>query len=61
MTQTSKRKKNLIVIMALVLVCAVSVVGTLAYLTQKADPVTNTFVAAGGGVIIDPIRIPAKT
>lgn len=54
MTQTSKRKKNLIVIMALVLVCAVSVVGTLAYLTQKADPVTNTFVAAGGGVIIDP-------
>ncbi len=47
-------RKLLLIILALALVCAVSVMGTLAYLSQKTEPVVNTFVAAGGGNITDP-------
>ena len=40
-----KMKKTLTAAVAMVLVAAVSVAGTLAYLTDKTGPVTNTFTA----------------
>ena len=43
------KKRTLLVVLAIVLVCAVSVMGTLAYLNAVADPVVNTFVAADAG------------
>lgn len=43
----SNRKRILLTVVAMVLVCAVSVMGTLAYLQMTSAPVTNTFVAAG--------------
>lgn len=47
------KKKVLLTVLALILVCALSVTGTLAYLKVSTDtPVINTFVAAGGGRII---------
>lgn len=47
------KKKVLAMVLALVLVCALSVTGTLAYLQAKTEtPVVNTFVAAGGGKLI---------
>lgn len=42
------KKKALLMVLALVLVCAISVMTTMALLTERADPVVNTFVAAGG-------------
>lgn len=42
------KKKAFLMVLALVLVCAISVMTTMALLTEKADPVVNTFVAAGG-------------
>lgn len=48
------KKKVILSICALVLVCVISISGTLAYLkvtTQK--PVVNTFVAAGGGSLLE--------
>ncbi len=48
------RKKLLLSVLALVLVCAMSVMGTVAYLTNTTETLTNTFVAAGGGQLIDP-------
>lgn len=56
-----KNKKLLMTTLALILVCSISVAGTLAFLTasQNADKaVVNTFVAAGGGSIIDPNPTP---
>ena len=47
----SNRKRILLTMVALVLVCAVSVMGTLAYLTAQSKAVTNTFVAAGIGTM----------
>lgn len=49
------KKKFLLAILALMLVCSLSVAGTLAYLTASqngAQTVVNTFVAAGGGELI---------
>lgn len=50
------RKKNLfLALLAMVLVCAISVTGTMAYLTSQANEgagVVNTFMASGGGVIV---------
>lgn len=44
------KKKVLLSAVALLLVCALSVAGTLALLKLQApEPVTNTFIAAGGG------------
>jgi hypothetical protein len=51
-----KKKKMLLAIVAMLLVCTMSVAGTLAYLTQQANDgqaVKNTFIAAGGGSLID--------
>lgn len=42
------KKKAFLMVLALVLVCAISVMTTMALLTKTADPVVNTFVAAGG-------------
>ena len=40
-------KKKLTTVLAIVLVVALSVAGTYAYLTAQTDTVTNTFTAAG--------------
>ena len=48
------KKRTLLTIVALILVCVLSVMGTLAYLQAKTTTVTNTFVAAGGpGPFVD--------
>lgn len=47
------KKKVLLSVLAIVLICVISVTGTLAYLTLNTAAVTNTFVAAGGGQLID--------
>ena len=50
-----KKKQILIVALAVLLLCTLSVAGTLAFLTASKsgnDAVVNTFVAAGGGVLI---------
>ena len=44
-----KMKKTLTAVVALALVAAVSVAGTMAYLTDKTGPVTNTFTAGSLG------------
>ena len=44
-------KKPLLTVLAMVLVCVVSVMGTMAYLAQTTDAVVNTFAAAS---LIDP-------
>lgn len=46
-------KKLLLAALALVLVCTIAITGTLAFLTEKTEDVRNTFVAAGGGQLID--------
>ena len=43
------KKKVLLIAVALILVCAISVLGTVAYLQKVTNPVKNTFIAAGGG------------
>lgn len=52
------KKKTLLVVLSVVMVCAVSIMGTLAYLTKTTPAVSNTFVAAGGGEIITPPETP---
>ena len=44
-------KKPLLTVLAMVLVCVISVMGTMAYLAQTTDAVVNTFAAAS---LIDP-------
>lgn len=48
------KKRILLTAVALILVCALSIMGTVAYLKDQTTTVTNTFVAAGGGQLIDP-------
>lgn len=45
-------KKILVLALAALLLVAVSVAGTVAYLTAKTDPVTNTFTTAELGVVL---------
>lgn len=40
------KKKVLLVVLAMVMVCALSIMGTMALLTQQGGSVTNTFVSA---------------
>lgn len=48
------KKKILLGVLAMALVCTLSVAGTLAYLTTRTtQDVTNTFMAAGGGKLVD--------
>lgn len=44
-----KAKKVILMILAVALICAISVTGTLAFLKADTVEVKNTFVAAGGG------------
>lgn len=39
------KKKVLLIAVAMILVCALSIAGTVAFLTKTAGPVTNTFIA----------------
>lgn len=49
------KKRTLLTVVALILVCLLSVMGTIAYLQANTTTVTNTFVAAGGpGPFVDP-------
>lgn len=51
------KKKLALTVLAMVLICCLSITGTLAFLTDQQngeDTVINTFIAAGGGIIIDP-------
>lgn len=57
MTQSENRKKILLIVLAAILVIAIAAMGTLAYLTASLSgdkAVVNTFVAAGGGQVVDP-------
>lgn len=48
------KKRTLLTVVALILVCLLSVMGTIAYLQANTTTVTNTFVAAGGpGPFVD--------
>lgn len=48
------KKRILLTAVALILVCALSIMGTVAFLQTQTATVTNTFVASGGGQLIDP-------
>lgn len=51
-----KKKQIFVIALVLILLCSISVMGTLAFLTAQQDgqkAVVNTFVAAGGGNIIE--------
>jgi len=48
-----KFKKALLTILAIVLICAISITGTLAYLKANTGEVKNTFIAAGGGSLFE--------
>lgn len=47
------KKRILLTAVALILVCALSIMGTVAFLKDTTKTVTNTFVAAGGGKLIE--------
>ncbi len=47
------KKKVFLTVLAFALVCALSITGTLAYLTATSNNVTNTFVAEADGKLID--------
>ena len=47
------KKKTLLTILAVMLVCCIAVTGTLAVLFAKtSEPVVNTFTAAGDGKLV---------
>lgn len=48
-----KLKKTTLTILAIILICAISITGTLAYLQANTSEVKNTFVAAGGGSLFE--------
>lgn len=39
------KKKALLIVVAMILICALSITGTVAFLKKEAKPVTNTFIA----------------
>lgn len=47
------KKKLLLTALALVLVCTVVIAGTLAFLKDTSSEARNTFLAAGGGKLVD--------
>ncbi|HIW75723.1 MULTISPECIES: hypothetical protein [Gordonibacter] len=49
--QTTTRKKTLVGIIAILLICSIAVAGVLAYLQQSTMAVTNTFTASATGII----------
>ncbi|WP_290996279.1 hypothetical protein [Gordonibacter sp.] len=52
--QTASKRKTLLGIVAVVMVCAIAAAGALAYLQAQTKAVTNTFVASGSQIINDP-------
>lgn len=56
-----KTKKIILTVLAVALICTVSVVGTLAYLNSKSEKVSNTFVANGKIVPTEPTIDPQTT
>lgn len=53
----SKTKKTLTIILAMVMVAALSVAATLAYLTSKTDTVTNTFTVGNVKITLDEAKV----
>ena len=55
----SKTRKILTITLAMALVAAIAVSGTLAYLSNSTedDPLTNSFVAMGGGKLLDDLEL----
>lgn len=47
------KKRIFLTALALILVCALSIMGTVAFLQTQTEEVVNTFVAAGGGKLIE--------
>ena len=50
-------KKTLTIVMAMVLVAAVAITGTLAYMSAQADPVTNTFKFGNMVITLDESKV----
>lgn len=50
-------KKTLTIVMAMVLVAAVAITGTLAYMSAQADPVTNTFKFGNMEIKLDESKV----
>lgn len=55
------KRKVLLTALALVLVCAMSVMGTVAFMKLNTGAVTNTFLAAGGGKLADAMSLTEHT
>lgn len=51
------KKRTLFTILALVLVCVISIAGTVAYMSMQGGSVENTFIAAGGGKLADSLTL----
>ena len=51
------KKKVLLSVLALILVCAMTIVGTVAYMKNSTGAVTNTFIAAGGGKLAESMNL----
>lgn len=51
------KKRTLLTVLALVLVCVVSIAGTVAYMSMQGGSVENTFIAAGGGKLADSLKL----
>ena len=51
------KKRTFFTVLALVLVCAVSIAGTVAYMSMQGGSVENTFIAAGGGKLADSLTL----
>lgn len=51
------KKKVLLSVLALILVCAMTIVGTVAYMKDSTGAVTNTFIAAGGGKLANSMTL----
>lgn len=51
------KKRTLLSICAILLICVICVSGTLAYMTGSTNEVTNTFIAAGDGKLCESIEL----
>lgn len=50
------KKKLLLSLLAVALICTIAITGTLAFLTNTTIGIKNTFVSAGDGLIDDPVE-----
>jgi len=51
------RKTSILVAAALILVCVMSIMGTVAYMKDNTGAVTNTFIASGGGTLASDLTL----